>query len=250
MLFNARAFWLFRSVRNTPVSLVEGEWGARGSRALVRRFFEAVPVLPPLVLLLRQLCRELAVAPRRVAADAGGVLRREEEEAVAAADASAFLGSGGSARVVCCVSDVGEAVGALRALKVSATLSRAELEHEFSTLQAAAAAGAPVVPDVEGSLRHVRLDDGVHGGGAHGGGGVLLSDECARAVLTSCTRCKAAFRSLWALHAAGFVHGDARVPSLVLRGRSESLSGSTCASRPLTPSPLRSAPTRVPRPAH
>lgn len=156
-LFNARAFWLFRSVRNAPVSLVEGEWGARGSRALVRRFFDAVPVPPPLVLLLRQLCRELAVAPRRVAADAGGVLRREEDEAVAAADASASLGAGGSARVFC-VSDAGEAVGALRALKVSATLSRAELEYEFWTLQAAAAAGAPVVPVVEGSLRHVRLD--------------------------------------------------------------------------------------------
>ena len=39
-----------------------------------------------------------------------------------------------------------EGAAAPCALKASATLSRAELEYEFATLQRAAAAGAPVVP--------------------------------------------------------------------------------------------------------
>jgi hypothetical protein len=54
--------------------------------------------------------------------------------------------------------------------------------------------------------------------GAHCGGGFLLRGVGARAVLDSAARCAAAFSSLRALHAAGFAHGDARLPNLVCVG--------------------------------
>jgi len=197
MLFNARFFWLYESHTQIPVALIKGELGARGSRAALRAFFDAAPE-PPLVPLLRHLCRELRVAPRHMTA--AGAKRT-----------SAFLGAGGSARVFCVAAEGG--APAPLALKVSEKLSRAELEYEFSTLQRAAGAGAPVVPVVPDSLV-VYVDDR----GTHRGGGFLLRDVCARAVLETPSRCAAAFAALRALHAAGFAHGDARLPNLVVRG--------------------------------
>ena len=148
--------------------------------------------------LLRHLCRELRVAPRHVTA-------------AGAERTSAFLGAGGSARVFCVAAEGG--APAPLALKVSEKLSRAELEYEFSTLQRAAGAGAPVVPVVPDSLV-VYVDDR----GTHRGGGFLLRDVCARTVLETPSRCAAAFEALRALHAAGFAHGDARLPNLVVHG--------------------------------
>jgi hypothetical protein len=205
MLFNARAFWLYESYRNHPLSLTKSEWGVCGSRALLREFFDAAPE-PPLVPLLRHLCRALGVVPRLVAA--AGAKRASD----GATRSSAFLGAGGSARVFCVAA---EGAAAPHALKASATLSRADLEYEFSALERAAVAGAPVVPVVPGSLVFF-----VDGAGAHGGGGFLLRDVCERTELTSLARCAAAFAALRALHAAGFAHGDARLPNLVARGRS------------------------------
>ena len=209
LLFNARAFWLYESVRSHPVALVKGEWRARGSRALLRDFFAATPE-PPLVPLLRHLCHELHVAPCRVTA--AGV-----ESASAAADGmertSAFLGAGGSARVFCVVS---EGAAAVQALKASTTLSRADLEYEYSMLQRAANAGAPVVSVVSKSLVFF-----VNNNGAHCGGGFLLRDVHTRAVLDSSARCAAAFVALCSLHAAGFAHGDARLPNLLACKRGE-----------------------------
>ena len=211
VVFNARAFWLLESVRNLPVALTKGEWGARGSRALFRRFFDALPE-PPLVPLLRHVCRTLSVVPRSVAALGEAVPDGSETHA------GAFLGAGGSARVFRVAAE-GAGAAPPAALKVSTSLSRAELEYEFSTLLRAAAAGAPVVPAVADSL--VIFVDGASG--AHRGGGFVLRDVCTRAVMSSGRRCKAAFASLHALHAAGFAHGDARLPNLVERGNEEFL---------------------------
>jgi len=205
MLFNARAFWLYESEREHPVALTKSEWGARGSRAALRAFFDAAPE-PPLALLVRHLCRELRVAPLLWAASGAGPAAADGE-----ARASAFLGAGGSARVFC-VAAAGAA--APYALKSSTTLTRAELTYEFNTLKLAAAAGAPVVRVVPDSLAFF-----VNGEGAYGGGGFLLRDVLARAVLDSPARCAAAFEALRALHEAGFVHGDARLPNLLARGR-------------------------------
>ena len=205
MLFNADAIWLCASYSGHPQRLVKARWAARGSRALVRRFFGEEPEPPPLVRLLRSVCHELAVAPCRV--------RVPGDRALAT---SAFLGAGGSARVFCVakarVAEAGApALEELRALKVSTSLSRGDLEHEIATLRAAANAGAPVVPPVDSSLRYFRNIDG----GALGGGGFLLQHVCLRAKLDSQASCAAAFRALRKLHAAGFAHGDARVPNLV-----------------------------------
>jgi hypothetical protein len=205
MLFNADAIWLCASYSGHPQRLVKARWAARGSRALVRRFFGEEPEPPPLVRLLRSMCHELAVAPCRV--------RVPGDRALAT---SAFLGAGGSARVFCVakarVAEAGApALEELRALKVSTSLSRGDLEHEIATLRAAANAGAPVVPPVDSSLRYFRNIDG----GALGGGGFLLQHVCLRAKLDSQASCAAAFRALRKLHAAGFAHGDARVPNLV-----------------------------------
>jgi aminoglycoside phosphotransferase len=145
--------------------------------------------------LLRHLCRELRVEFRRV--NASGDER-----------ASAFLGAGGSARVFCVAAE--GSADAPFALKASTTLSRADLEYEFTTLQRAATAGAPVVPVVAGSLTSF-----FSAAGAHCGGGFLLRDVCTRVVLDTPARCTAVFAALRALHAAGFTHGDARLPNLL-----------------------------------
>jgi len=205
VLFNARVFWLYQSVRHLPVSLTKCEWGARGSRAALRAFLDATPE-PPLVPLLRFLCRKLAVEPRRITAS--GV---EPAAAEAGARASAFLGAGGSARVFCVAQLAGAAE--LRALKVSSQLTRADLTYEFNALKNAAQAGAPVVPVVDGSLAFF-VDDA----GELRGGGFLLRDVCTRVDVDSAARCTAAFAALRALHASGFAHGDARVPNLLTRG--------------------------------
>ena len=205
VLFNARVFWLYDSLRHIPLGLTKGEWGARGSRELLRDFFDSAPE-PPLVPLLRHLCRSLGVAPRHVVA--AGAERAADG---GAERSSAFLGAGGSARVFCVAA---EGAAAPHALKASATLSRAELEYEFTVLARAAAAGAPVVPVVPNSLVFF-----VDGAGSHGGGGFLLRDVCEGTAIRSSAQCAAAFKALRALHATGFAHGDARLPNLVARGR-------------------------------
>ena len=200
ILFNARVFWLYESVRRNPVALTKGEWGARGSRALLRTFFDAA-VEPPLVPLLRHLCRELRVRFRRVNDMGLEPLNGRNEPA------SAFLGAGGSARVFCVANE-----GATDhfALKVSTNLSRSDLAYEFSALQQAADAGAPVVPVVPNSFTVF-----VDANGEQSGGGFLLRDVCVRVVADSAARCTAAFEALRALHAVGIVHGDARLPNLL-----------------------------------
>ena len=119
MLFNADAIWLCASFSGHPQRLVKSRWAARGSRKLVCRFFSEELEPPPLVLLLRCMCREIAVAPCRVKVPG------DRAKAI-----SAFLGAGGSARVIC-VTKAG-APEELRALKVSTILSRGELEHDTS----------------------------------------------------------------------------------------------------------------------
>jgi tRNA A-37 threonylcarbamoyl transferase component Bud32 len=82
-----------------------------------------------------------------------------------------------------------------------------DLTQEFKAMRDAAALGAPVVPVVADSLR---LLEGV-------GGGYLLA-HCgvpfdATASMAACT---AAFGALAELHALAVLHGDARLPNLLL----------------------------------
>jgi hypothetical protein len=125
-----------------------------------------------------------------------------------AKDSSVFLGAGGSSRVFSVLASNGE----LCALKASTQLSLGELRYEFDIMQRAAAAGAPVVPTVPDSLT-LLVDVNT---GSFCGGGFLLQGVCRRVTLGSSTRLAAkAFAVLRELHAAGFAHGDARLPNLL-----------------------------------
>ena len=194
VLFNGRHFWLFASLHGNPMLLVRGAWSAPGSASRIRRFLdEDQPPAPPLVPLLRQLLSTLRVRP-------------------APKSGSSFLGGGGSGRVFA-VERVEQAARAAERMALKAVVSAADtmwaqrLTQEFCAMQHAAAQGAPVVPVVADSLR---LLDGV-------GGGFLLA--CCGApfdATASRAACAAAFASLAALHACGVLHGDARLPNLLL----------------------------------
>ena len=215
-LFNGREFWLYLSDRTGPLALIKGEWGARGSLAELRDFFIAAPE-PPLVPLLRFMACALGAVFIRVAgADegsggGGGGGGGDARPALT----SSFLGAGGSGRVFAVKREGDDAPSAL---KVSSVLSKDELEYEFDILQEAEAAGAPVVSAVRGTLTFFH-DPAA--GGSYRGGGFLLRHVCARATISSEARCIAAFEALRALHEAGFAHGDARLPNLLVHGRGE-----------------------------
>jgi hypothetical protein len=209
-LFNAREFWLFHSIDKEPQLLIKSEWQARGSRALLRSFFADAPE-PPLVHLLRFVARALSVGFVHVectAATASGGQARNP-------GTSSFLGAGGSSRVFA-VRPTGDG-GVLRALKVSAALSKSALAYEFDVLRRAAALGAPVIDAVEGSLTFFEGGDEGGGGVIYYGGGFLLQHVCERAAIRSDAHCVAAFAALRKLHEAGFAHGDARLPNLLAR---------------------------------
>ena len=194
MVFNGSQFWLFASFDGHALKLVRGTWAAPGSAHLVRRFFDdQAPPPPPLLPLLRQLLSTLRLCPAPV----GG---------------SAFLGAGGSGRVFAVQSNEPATRRAQRmALKLVPAAASAtwlgDLTHEFKALQDAAALGVPVVPVVADSLRVL---EGV-------GGGYLL-DRCGVPfdATASLAACSAAFVALSALHARAVVHGDARLPNLLL----------------------------------
>jgi hypothetical protein len=203
MLFNGRHFWLYASHDGDPLKLLRGAWAAPGSASCVRRFFDDGAPPPPLVPLLRQLLSALRLRP---APDSGG---------------SSFLGGGGSGRVFAVQHVEHDDAGASRraaprlALKVVPAAASAswlsDLDVEFKALQDAAKLGAPVVPVVADSLRALQ---------GLGGGFLLAHCGAPFDATASAAACAAAFAALAALHACGIMHGDARLPNLLLvRGR-------------------------------
>ena len=222
VLFNAAAFWLCASVRDKPQRLVKGRWAARGSRAALRRFLDdGAPPEPAFVPLLRFLLQGLRAQlwPVEIAGGegsegeggGGGGGGRAGAGQLAPVKRS-FLGAGGSARVFA-VRRGGSA--GLCALKASVVESRSALEYEFRLMTAAAAASAPVAAVVPDSLLFL-YDDA---DGRYCGGGFLLAEVLGRvSTRTTWALCDSAFDALRALHAAGFVHGDARLPNLLWRG--------------------------------
>ena len=190
MLFNRSQFWLFQTHAGYPLRLVRSEWTAPGSADVVSGFFEDnAPPQPQLMVVLRHLLTALDLCHAPV-------------------DGTAVLGAGGMGHVFA----VRRAGSPERlALKVVAAGTRAlwmrDLTIEFNALTAAAQRGAPVVPVIAGSLCLA----------GHEGGGFLLA-RCgvpfdATASLAACT---AAFAALAALHDCAIVHGDARLPNLLL----------------------------------
>ena len=185
MLFDVDEFWLFETFSGNPVRLIKGAWTAAGSLACVRRFYADAPE-PPLVILLRELLRNLGLKSLAV----GG---------------SCYLGSGAHGHVF----RVGSEAEPM-ALKVALLPLAGDLylvEAEFEHMLAAWRRDAPVVPPVEGSLRVSRL-----------GGGYLMRNVGRRFEVTSATRCSTAFCALALLHRRGVIHGDPRIPNLLLVG--------------------------------
>jgi len=208
MLFGDTEFWLFKSFGGVPLRLVKGLWVTAGAAGAIREFFdEAALEPPPLLALLRRLLGDLRVAPHH------------------GTDGRCFLGSGASGHVfavaqVGAAGGVGDATSPPRALKV--VLARTNgavlaVDSEFNRLRTAAERGAPVVAPVPGSLR--LYDASENDGGLEagvGGAGYLLEHVGAPCKITTAARCAAAFESLAALHRCGLVHGDARLPNLLV----------------------------------
>jgi hypothetical protein len=185
MLFDTDEFWLFESFSGNPVRLVKGSWAAAGSLACIRRFYADAPE-PPLAHLLRNILRDLGLKTLTVS---GGC----------------YLGSGAHGNVFRVGSEAEP-----QALKVALLPTTGDLylvEAEYEHMLAAWRRGAPVVPPVEGSLRVFPL-----------GGGFLMRSVGRRFEVTSATRCTTAFGALARLHQHGVVHGDARIPNLLLVG--------------------------------
>ena len=186
MLFDATDFWLYQSNAGNPVRLLKGRWTAPGSADSIRDFF-TVPD-PPLVKLLRRLLVDLRVTPVQL-------------------DGRSHLGSGGYGHVFA----VGD-LAAPQALKVVHTSDLTHIAREFWCLADAAEAGAPVVPPVKDSLRYYGDDEDACGGG------YLLSRVGTEFKVSNQAQCCAAFEALAALHVRGIIHGDPRLPNLLLVG--------------------------------
>ena len=95
MLFNARHFWLYKSLRHIPLSLTQGELGASGSLAALQDFFAGARE-PPLLRLLRYLMERLDATlwspPSGTFVPSVG----SAEHGVLSPEASSFPASGGS----------------------------------------------------------------------------------------------------------------------------------------------------------
>ena len=199
MVFNARAFWLYESYGGHPQRLIQAEWAAAGSKALIRDFFTVPPLpLPPLIAVLQPLMRQLGVEP--CSSPIGG---------------SSFLGAGrlGRAFAVRYVGSRSAASSSVMALKVSHVSSQGDLEREFGLLVAAKAVGAPVATVVPDSLVFIYDNEN----GRYIGGGYLMQDVGISVSITSLAHCLAVFASLHELHVKTFAHGDARLPNLLAR---------------------------------
>lgn len=180
MLFNATDFWLYESCYGHPVGLLKGAWTAPGSAGYIRDFFSRVEE-PPLLQLLRRLLTRLKVT-------------------LCPIERRSYLGSGAYGHVFAVKRATHQ-----QALKVVVTTDGTHIVREYNSLMTAAASGAPVIPPVSGSCI---LEEA--------GGGYLLQRVGTPIKRLSHKRCLDAFQSLATLHKYGIVHGDARLPNLLL----------------------------------
>jgi len=195
MLFNKDAFVLLLTVGGHPVKRIDGKLTQAGSAKVIRDFFKGVEA-PPLVQALRLLLAKLKTSCLHV-------------------DGRCYLGSGAHGHVF---TVAGPAGAAPRALKVvlSNLANRHRLATEFACMEAAKAAGAPVVRVVASSLHTRKMGDDAFASG------YLLEDVGTgvdpRVGRTSKTTITKAFQALAALHLKRVIHGDARLANLVIVG--------------------------------
>jgi hypothetical protein len=185
--FGSRDFWLYETFEGQPIRLIKAKWVDGGSEEVFCGFFAAARD-PPLVRLLRALLTGTGAT----------VLTGERT----------YLGSGASGHVFAVRQP---ASAESRALKVVLAGNTESIVTEYHRMCDAAAAGAPVLAPLVGSL--VTYDGG--GEAAAIGGGFLLQCVGAPAGAGSLRACNAVFAVLASLHAAGVHHGDARLPNLL-----------------------------------
>jgi len=197
MLFNRSTFWLYASYDGHPVRLLKCSWAVPGTAQCVRDFFARVRCEPPLLSCMRELLRQLDVRPL-------------------AADGAVLLGAGGFGRVFRVTRPPDAAADAAGepplALKVMPASPHSDVYNEYNALLAASERGAPVVPVVANSVRLLDADTG----GEHCGGGFLLREVGSPFEVKSRATCRKAFASLLKLHECGVLHGDARLPNLLV----------------------------------
>jgi len=184
VLFNATHFMLTKAVSGRIFHVTKGRWTQGGTRQLLQKHFADALNNPPLIVeVLGKLLAKLNLI----------TMRR---------DNSAFLGAGAFGRVFL----VREPEGSVRALKVVATESTSiSLVDDFNALDLAATLDAPVVNVVQDSLR---MHDKFCGGYAMKHVGTPFKTLTKDVLLRI-------FSSLLALHKAGILHGDARLPNVV-----------------------------------
>ena len=195
VLFSHEDCWLLETLHGSPLRQLKMRWTTPGSAGALQRV-RGAPEAPPAVALLQRVLAALELAPLGLAAW------------------RCHLGSGGSGHVFA-VHRAGDAARAPLALKLVPSCGEGELRAEFERLQEAAAAGAPVVPPVPGSLC-------LYPGQYTDSGGYLLARVGAPFAVDTEGGVRRAFGALAELHACGVFHGDARIPNLLeVEGRAQ-----------------------------
>jgi hypothetical protein len=207
-LFNQSQCWLLETMHGYSINLCKMHWTTPGSVRELQRFMGA-PAAPPLLLLLQR------------------VLAQQQLDALSIAG-RCHLGSGASGHVFA-VHRTNDAARTPLALKLVLDAPEADLHAEFARMQAAVAAGAPVVAPVPGSLCIYSGSAAAAASAAataeapapaRASGGYLLSQVGERLVATTEGGIHAAFAALAALHACRVCHGDARTANLLtIEGR-------------------------------
>ena len=206
-LFNQKQCWLLETMHSHPVRLLKMEWTTPGSARELQRFMGA-PAAPPLLQLLRRVLAHHQLATLSLAG-------------------RCHLGSGASGHVFA-VHRTSDAARTPLALKLVPEVREGDLHVEFARMQAAAAAGAPVVAPVPDSLCIYSGSAAAASAAASAeapapacaSGGYLLSRVGARFAATTEGGIKVAFAALAALHACRIYHGDARTANLLnIEGR-------------------------------
>jgi hypothetical protein len=197
-LFNQKQCWLLETMHGYPVRLLKMDWTTPGSVRELQRFM-GVPAALPLLQLLRRVLAHQHLATLSLAG-------------------RCHLGSGASWHVFA-VHRTDDAARTPLALKLVLGAREADLHAEFERMQAAAAAGAPVVAPVPGSLCMYSGSAAAASAAAFAGapcasGGYLLSRVGMRFAATTQVGISAAFAALAALHACRVFHGDARTANL------------------------------------
>jgi tRNA A-37 threonylcarbamoyl transferase component Bud32 len=214
ILFDRRSFWLIKSHKSVVVKVVTATWANNGSKPLFQNFITANK--SPWITRLADACNSLNVD---------------------VVEGDAFLGRGAYGRVFKVMRDEEEVL----ALKIVEKGSTGRLYDEEEALKQAHHTGLTI------SLigKTIELPNGA----------ALLLSPVGKPLPRPTTMCEVAnlFGLLWQLHVKDLVHGDPRVPNVILNGEEPlwidlvEVRKATCALRSLDAEILTRSILNVPR---